>query len=229
MLEGALDTRPRLPVQAAEIASETGNWAASYHLARQYESQEEVGQAVHFYTRAQAFNNAIRLCKVGPSPAHAAGVGVGFIVTAPVPKLENRPVSVTTPACAHHPVPPSTPHSASVHSALLPSSSPCPALPPAHLCPPIQLVLPTTSAQHWVGSRVFPGSRSRASGKAVHCPPSADPALEAIGRATSIKMFHPGSHLGQKPKGESPRARQFSQLPVKKGRRPLRMRHPGGG
>nr|XP_033696554.1 intraflagellar transport protein 140 homolog isoform X4 [Tursiops truncatus] len=49
--------------KAAEIASETGNWAASYHLARQYESQDEVRQAVHFYTRAQAFNNAIRLCK----------------------------------------------------------------------------------------------------------------------------------------------------------------------
>ncbi|XP_049758868.1 intraflagellar transport protein 140 homolog isoform X2 [Elephas maximus indicus] len=48
---------------AAEIANKTGNWAASYHLARQYESQEEVRQAVHFYTRAQAFNNAIRLCK----------------------------------------------------------------------------------------------------------------------------------------------------------------------
>lgn len=51
--------------QAAEIANETGNWAASYHVARQYESQEEVRQAVRFYTRAQAFNNAIRLCKVG--------------------------------------------------------------------------------------------------------------------------------------------------------------------
>ncbi|XP_008144599.2 intraflagellar transport protein 140 homolog [Eptesicus fuscus] len=49
--------------KAAEIANETGNWAASYHLARQYESQEDVRQAVHFYTRAQAFNNAIRLCK----------------------------------------------------------------------------------------------------------------------------------------------------------------------
>ncbi|XP_068003113.1 intraflagellar transport protein 140 homolog isoform X1 [Melanerpes formicivorus] len=49
--------------KAAEIANETGNWAASYHLARQYESQEEVRQAVHFYTRAQAFNNALRLCK----------------------------------------------------------------------------------------------------------------------------------------------------------------------
>lgn len=49
--------------KAAEIANESGNWAASYHLARQYESQEEVRQAVHFYSRAQAFNNAIRLCK----------------------------------------------------------------------------------------------------------------------------------------------------------------------
>ncbi|XP_069503073.1 intraflagellar transport protein 140 homolog isoform X2 [Ambystoma mexicanum] len=49
--------------RAAEIANETGNWAASYHLARQYESQDELKQAVHFYTRAQAYNNAIRLCK----------------------------------------------------------------------------------------------------------------------------------------------------------------------
>ncbi|NXA13871.1 IF140 protein, partial [Sapayoa aenigma] len=49
--------------KAAEIANETGNCAASYHLARQYESQEDIKQAVHFYTRAQAFNNAIRLCK----------------------------------------------------------------------------------------------------------------------------------------------------------------------
>eukprot|EP00079_Xenopus_tropicalis_P029812 XP_012825483.1 PREDICTED: intraflagellar transport protein 140 homolog isoform X1 [Xenopus tropicalis] len=49
--------------RAAEIANETGNGAASYHLARHYESQEEVKQAVHFYTRAQAYNNGIRLCK----------------------------------------------------------------------------------------------------------------------------------------------------------------------
>uniref|UniRef100_A0A8C7E0Z2 Intraflagellar transport 140 n=1 Tax=Naja naja TaxID=35670 RepID=A0A8C7E0Z2_NAJNA len=49
--------------KAAEIANATGNWAASYHVARQYESREDIKQAVHFYTRAQAFNNAIRLCK----------------------------------------------------------------------------------------------------------------------------------------------------------------------
>ncbi|KAM8960405.1 intraflagellar transport protein 140 homolog [Pelodytes ibericus] len=49
--------------RAAEIANESGNLAASYHLARKYESQGELKQAVHFYTRAQAYNNAIRLCK----------------------------------------------------------------------------------------------------------------------------------------------------------------------
>lgn len=49
--------------QASEIANETGNRAASYHVARQYEGQDETSQSVHFYTRAQAYNNAIRLCK----------------------------------------------------------------------------------------------------------------------------------------------------------------------
>ncbi|XP_042294729.1 intraflagellar transport protein 140 homolog [Sceloporus undulatus] len=49
--------------KAADIANATGNWAASYHVARQYESHDDIKQAVHFYTRAQAFNNAIRLCK----------------------------------------------------------------------------------------------------------------------------------------------------------------------
>ncbi|XP_028562119.2 intraflagellar transport protein 140 homolog isoform X1 [Podarcis muralis] len=49
--------------KAAEIANATGNWAASYHVARHYESNDDISQAVHFYTRAQAFNNAIRLCK----------------------------------------------------------------------------------------------------------------------------------------------------------------------
>lgn len=71
---GEAETEPQGPLpsfQAAEIANESGNWAASYHLARQYESQEEVRQAVHFYSRAQAFNNAIRLCKVGGQRARS--------------------------------------------------------------------------------------------------------------------------------------------------------------
>ncbi|KAJ4940253.1 hypothetical protein JOQ06_026562 [Pogonophryne albipinna] len=49
--------------KASEIANDTGDRAASYHLARHYEGHEDIKQAVHFYTRAQAYNNAIRLCK----------------------------------------------------------------------------------------------------------------------------------------------------------------------
>uniref|UniRef100_A0A674PQ19 Intraflagellar transport 140 n=1 Tax=Takifugu rubripes TaxID=31033 RepID=A0A674PQ19_TAKRU len=49
--------------KASEIASDTGDRAASYHLARYYEGHDDIKQAVHFYTRAQAYNNAIRLCK----------------------------------------------------------------------------------------------------------------------------------------------------------------------
>ncbi|NXH98407.1 IF140 protein, partial [Pachycephala philippinensis] len=56
--------KARQPASICFLTNETGNGAASYHLARQYESQEDIKQAVHFYSRAQAFNNAIRLCKV---------------------------------------------------------------------------------------------------------------------------------------------------------------------
>lgn len=49
---------------AARIANETGDRAACYHLARQYENNDMVSEAIHFYTRAHAFANAIRMCKV---------------------------------------------------------------------------------------------------------------------------------------------------------------------
>ncbi|XP_040922911.1 intraflagellar transport protein 140 homolog [Toxotes jaculatrix] len=49
--------------KASEVANDTGDRAASYHLARHYEGHDDIKQAVHFYTRAQAYNNAIRLCK----------------------------------------------------------------------------------------------------------------------------------------------------------------------
>lgn len=50
--------------QAAEICNETGDKAACYQLARTYENQDEGKEAIKFYTRAQAYSNAIRLCKV---------------------------------------------------------------------------------------------------------------------------------------------------------------------
>lgn len=117
---GEAETEPQGPLpsfQAAEIANESGNWAASYHLARQYESQEEVRQAVHFYSRAQAFNNAIRLCKVGGQRARsldgqsqAGGQGAPAVShvlrrTFHTENVENCMVSSTSPtpgARSHH-------------------------------------------------------------------------------------------------------------------------------
>lgn len=91
---------PLLSFQAAEIANESGNWAASYHLARQYESQEEVRQAVHFYSRAQAFNNAIRLCKVGGAAGTQVGQvdkGAPAVAHVHTENVENSMVCATSP------------------------------------------------------------------------------------------------------------------------------------
>ncbi|XP_071962146.1 intraflagellar transport protein 140 homolog [Antedon mediterranea] len=49
--------------KASEIASQTGDRAACYHLARQYENAEDYKSSIHFFTRAQAYSQAIRLCK----------------------------------------------------------------------------------------------------------------------------------------------------------------------
>ncbi|PIK61717.1 putative intraflagellar transport protein [Apostichopus japonicus] len=49
--------------KSCEVANETGDKAACYHLARQYELQEQHKEAVHFFTRAQAYSQAIRICK----------------------------------------------------------------------------------------------------------------------------------------------------------------------
>ncbi|KAB7493708.1 Intraflagellar transport protein [Armadillidium nasatum] len=49
--------------KAADIANATGDRAACYHLARQYENVDQVKEAIHFFSRAQAYGNAIRICK----------------------------------------------------------------------------------------------------------------------------------------------------------------------
>uniref|UniRef100_A0A8C4WWL3 Intraflagellar transport 140 homolog (Chlamydomonas) n=1 Tax=Eptatretus burgeri TaxID=7764 RepID=A0A8C4WWL3_EPTBU len=46
------------------IANETGDKVGCYHLARYCEAHEDVKRAIHFYTRAHAYNNALRLCKL---------------------------------------------------------------------------------------------------------------------------------------------------------------------
>ena len=54
-----------LLLQASEICNDTGDRAACYHLARQLENQDHIKEAIHFFQRAEAYGNAIRLCKVG--------------------------------------------------------------------------------------------------------------------------------------------------------------------
>ncbi|KAK3579473.1 hypothetical protein CHS0354_028282 [Potamilus streckersoni] len=49
--------------KASEICNETGDKAACYHLGRQYENQDHIKEAIHFFQRASAYGNAIRLCK----------------------------------------------------------------------------------------------------------------------------------------------------------------------
>lgn len=50
--------------QVNEIVTKTNHAASAYHLAAHYESMNNPSQAVHFYTMAKAYNNAIRICKV---------------------------------------------------------------------------------------------------------------------------------------------------------------------
>jgi len=46
--------------EADKLANETGDNAACYHMARHHESAGNIKQAIHFFTRASAYNNVIR-------------------------------------------------------------------------------------------------------------------------------------------------------------------------
>ncbi|XP_055383288.1 intraflagellar transport protein 140 homolog [Condylostylus longicornis] len=49
--------------KADSIARQSGDRAACYHLARHYENIGKYQEAIHFYTRAQTYSNAVRICK----------------------------------------------------------------------------------------------------------------------------------------------------------------------
>ncbi|CAM1291051.1 IFT140 (predicted) [Pycnogonum litorale] len=49
--------------KAAEIANESGDKLACFHLGRQHENNGNIKEAVHFFSRAHAYSNAVRLCK----------------------------------------------------------------------------------------------------------------------------------------------------------------------
>jgi len=46
------------------VCNQTNDRAACYHVARQYENTGQYEQAITFFSRAQAYGNAVRLCKV---------------------------------------------------------------------------------------------------------------------------------------------------------------------
>lgn len=50
--------------KAEKICNDTGDKAASYHLARQLDSAGNIKGAIHYFSRAKAYSNAIRLAKV---------------------------------------------------------------------------------------------------------------------------------------------------------------------
>lgn len=49
--------------RAADLCLSTNDPSACYHLARQYESQDKIKEAIAFYTRARRLNHGIRLAK----------------------------------------------------------------------------------------------------------------------------------------------------------------------
>ncbi|KAJ3378386.1 hypothetical protein HDU84_007618 [Entophlyctis sp. JEL0112] len=49
--------------KAVEVASRSGNRAAAYHIARHFERENKVAEAIDFYAQAQCHTQAIRLAK----------------------------------------------------------------------------------------------------------------------------------------------------------------------
>ncbi|GAB1610026.1 hypothetical protein Ahia01_001288500, partial [Argonauta hians] len=49
--------------KASSICNDTGDRAACYHLARQYELKGDYSEAINYFTRSETYGNAIRLCK----------------------------------------------------------------------------------------------------------------------------------------------------------------------
>ena len=50
--------------RATELAEQSQDPAACFHVARQHESNDNISDALKFFGQAGAFGNAVRLCKV---------------------------------------------------------------------------------------------------------------------------------------------------------------------
>ncbi|XP_046604167.1 intraflagellar transport protein 140 homolog [Neodiprion virginianus] len=49
--------------EVSELVTRTNHAASAYHLAAHHESRNNIARAVHFYSAAKAYTNAIRICK----------------------------------------------------------------------------------------------------------------------------------------------------------------------
>lgn len=50
--------------RATELAEQSQDRAACFHVARQHEANNNIPEALKFFGQAAAFGNAVRLCKV---------------------------------------------------------------------------------------------------------------------------------------------------------------------
>ena len=50
--------------RATELAEQSLDRAACFHVARQHESENNITEALKFFGQAAAYGNAVRLCKV---------------------------------------------------------------------------------------------------------------------------------------------------------------------
>ena len=53
--------------RATELAEQSRNQAACFHVARQHEANNDISEALKFFAQAGAYGNAVRLCKVSKS------------------------------------------------------------------------------------------------------------------------------------------------------------------
>ena len=59
----SFEPQPIVDLQATQVVESTGDRAAAYQLARHFESQDKVEEAIKYYSRSGCYSNAIRLAK----------------------------------------------------------------------------------------------------------------------------------------------------------------------
>ena len=79
--------------RAAALVTESGDLAGAYHLAKQYEAQEDIREAVRFFQLAQRYNHASRLAR-----AHDLTGELSSLAQQAPPKMMASPSPSPSPA-----------------------------------------------------------------------------------------------------------------------------------